>query len=275
MTRISAFYRGQPVAGHLRLGVLQGLRVLQDPFIVLALLCAGVAVARAQEAVPPLERLINQFAAVRTPIGPCTVPRLVASIARSAEFAVGVETVAEPCNYVSPSSAAPSSEIANLNGLAVREALDLLVKIDPRYRWAEVDDVIVVRPVAAWGFRDHFLHRTVTSFGFDDQNLWGAFHHLRLAFGQPSPEQVLLRQGRTAMSDKKFTVRSRTRSLLEALDAVVAAHGALQWEIAYCQPELRLEFAMLSLFPADLDGVRAPMSYEDQSGRTIIPCMTK
>jgi hypothetical protein len=46
-------------------------------------------------------------------------------------------------------------------GLTMRQVLDLIVGLDPRYTWREVDGVAVVRPSAAWSDPNDALNRHV------------------------------------------------------------------------------------------------------------------
>ena len=41
----------------------------------------------------------------------------------------------------------------------------------------------------------------------------------------------------------------------DALNAVVRAHGSLQWRVEYCKPQARFEYALIRLLTFDGDGV--------------------
>ena len=96
--------------------------------------------------------------------------------------------------------------------------LDLLIKADSRYYWVDSDGVVVVRPLDAWKKRDHFLHDTLQSCVLEEQNIGRAMENLRGGCGEcrfmsNDPTLVTLSLGPV--------------SRIEALDAVVRAHGRL------------------------------------------------
>jgi hypothetical protein len=129
-----------------------------------------------------------------------------------------------------------------------------------------------MRPLSAWTDRDHFLNQSIGSFAFDEQNVNGALHYLKLAIGQPSHADALLIPGRTAQADQKFTVKPVTTTFIGALDAVVRAHGAMQWEISYCAPETRRVNARLWLWTKDEAGTGSSFYEKDETGHYVSSC---
>jgi hypothetical protein len=51
--------------------------------------------------------------------------------------------------------------------MTVRAALDTLMGLAPNYRWKEMDDVAVVRPVASWTDARNALNLQVQPFSID------------------------------------------------------------------------------------------------------------
>jgi hypothetical protein len=56
----------------------------------------------------------------------------------------------------------------DLIGLSVREALDALVRVDRRYSWRTVDQVIVLRPSEAWTDPKNVLNQPVADIDWND-----------------------------------------------------------------------------------------------------------
>jgi len=119
-------------------------------FLVVAALLVPAAVL-AQPALT--SRTIDEHVRVRLPLAPCQIPNIVVRIAEVLKVPAGAEAVPEHCpDPLHPEPPMTSSE--SLIGMTLRDALDAVVRLDPRYRWVESDGVIVVRPIAAWDSRD-------------------------------------------------------------------------------------------------------------------------
>jgi hypothetical protein len=59
----------------------------------------------------------------------------------------------------------------------------------------------------------------------------------------------------TAEANRQFSVSISGSSALAALNGVVRAHGGLKWELGYCQPQRRVEFARIFLHTFDSAGI--------------------
>ena len=142
--------------------------------------------------------------------------------------------------------------------MTVAEALDTLVKLDPRYRWVESNGVILVRPVRAAVDPKHFLHQTVSSFAFENKSLSGALHAVYLALGHDGSDQRAAQN--TPDGAREFSVNVSSTSIVEALTEIVLVHGAMRCEIGSCFPTPSLEHAIISLYTYDGAGLgrRAP-----------------
>lgn len=222
------------------------------------------------------ERLIDQNVTIRS-IGHCTVAGVVLAIGRIVAAPTGVEFVPGRC----PDDRAKTRvlpEPLTLLGMTAGDALNLLVRLDPRYAWKDAGGVLVLRPIAAWADRQHFLRGKFDEFDIVDEHLGAA---LGLIAGAIRQGAGAIRQGagaglrnwsmRTPQGDRRFTVRLGNVEMIDALNAVVRAHGDLQWRIYYCQPYARAEFANVGLRTHDEDGLAsaAPIM---RDARTLDTC---
>jgi hypothetical protein len=106
--------------------------------------------------------------------------------------------------------------------------------------------------------KQHFLHRTLSSFAVDDQNLAGALDQIRAArdgdVRHPSFAEIPMR---TEQGLRTFSVALGTTTLFEAMNAVVREHGAMWWQVNYCQPQALAEFSQVYLYTFDGFGLGA------------------
>src|SRR5262245_14184021 len=132
-------------------------------WLIVALFFAIQAAGAAQE-----ELTISGDVRLTLPVGTCTLPGLVRLIAEDLKMPAGIEALPGPC--VGPRRV---RERVSLSGMTLAGAMDRAISEDPRYWWTLTDGVLVVRPLEAWGEREHFLHRTLTSFQVENRNLDG------------------------------------------------------------------------------------------------------
>ena len=228
--------------------------------------------ARAQEgSVDPLARQVTINVTLKLPVGSCTVPQLAAHIASQLDIPSGIELLPVPCTW----SDQPLTDEIPLMGMPVQDVLDLLIKADSRYYWVDSDGVIVVRPLDAWKKKDHFLHDTLQSLELKEQNVGAAMDQI---FARPGR---VVGSGELHMSNDPtlVTLSLGSVSRIEALDAVVRAHGRIRWEVGYCLPELESDVATAWLYVHDEGvarprsglGVRGPFAREG-SNRTVNRC---
>jgi hypothetical protein len=215
--------------------------------------------AREQNAsLPVRERIITRNFPIYVPPHPCSVPSSIQFIAASVdavsgtEYDGGAEHGPQPCKW---QSAPPTQrDQIDLLGLTVEEALNTLVKLDPRYAWQESEGVIMLRPVAAWVDNKHFVHEPIGPIQFENKAMPAALDLLRPIIGRKS-DGLGLPAGNTPHSWQEFSVHLAVMSGLEALNGVVRAHGNLHWELSYCQPERRREYATLFFWTSDRGGI--------------------
>jgi hypothetical protein len=219
----------------------------------------------------PSQGLLVDAIEVERPLGPCAVPRLTERIVQSAHVPAGIEYVPEPCRSQRRTADRLSESLPI--GMTVQDALDRLVQLDPRYRWMEDDGVIVMRPRNAWNEAGHFLHRTVSSFIVKDEDMTGALNAVQTALGPGRFDAPPQRWHPTPESERRFSVALGGIPGLEALNAVVRAHGSLTWELSYCQPQARYEYGTLWL--TTFDGHRESghaIFLRDEQGKSYDPC---
>ena len=183
-------------------------------------------------ATPPLERMIDISFRVALPAHECTVPSTVSRLARQYHFLAGVEYLLVDCGPLfvgTPRDAA----VSDLQGLSIGEALKKLTEIDPRYRWIELDGVVVVRPVAAWSDPKNLLNFTTRSFVLEDVNVGSALAAVVAALtGHSDRGDILYASAqRTEQGARHFSVKTGATSGGDALSAIVRAHGAAWWEV--------------------------------------------
>lgn len=200
-------------------------RVLGVAFTLLS--CAAAA---QDAAVPPLERLIDTDYSLRLPVHECTVPGAVVGLARRFRFRAGVEYLPVDCQPYWQ-NAARRKESVNLRGLTIREALGKLSALDRRYRWAESDGLIVMRPVEAWADPNNLLNYTAGSFELNDVNFGGALDAVVSALTGEQHSTAASLAERTEQGARRFSVRAGATSVAAALDAIVRQHGNAWWEV--------------------------------------------
>jgi len=159
-------------------------------------------------------------------------------------------------------------------GVTVAAALDRPMTFDPRYRWAESDGVIVVRPLEAWADARHFLNATVSDVGFSDQAISNIANLVSQAMhGEPLTLSAVEVPGRTEEGNLHFSVGPRTTSIIEFMNAVVRTHGSLAWTVGYCRPARKPEYASFMLWTFDRAGAGGgPKPVPDQNGKMHVDC---
>jgi hypothetical protein len=238
---------------------------------LVAVLAVALPAAAQERAVEPLARQVTSNFTLKLPVGSCTVPQLAAWIASHLDIPSGVELLPGPCT--SPDQ--PMGEEVSLMSMPFQDVLDLLIKADSRYYWVDSDGVIVVRPLDAWKKKDHFLHDTLQAVELKEQNIGAAM------------DQIFARPGRVVGSGELIMSNDPTLvtlslgpvSRIEALDAVVRAHGRVRWEVGYCLPEIESDVATAWLYVYD-EGVARPRSglgvpgpfAREGSNRTVNRC---
>ncbi len=226
--------------------------MLPAPLLIVPFLATALAGSPPQ--LPVTDRIIEEDVRVRVPLLPCTVPQVAIRIAESLPIPIGLERVPEPCAEKGKKYPEREDEIV-LTGMSVGRAFDRLVELDERYVWSEVNGVLILRPGVTWFDSDHFLHRRVPLFRVRDGRIWAAMDAIHSALGGARGPADETWPARTPQSNRTFSVSLPTTTVVDALNAVVRAHGSLRWTVEYCKPQARFEYAMVRLNTFDGDGI--------------------
>ncbi len=216
------------------------------------LLVASMAAPPSQAQV--LDRVIEEDIRVRLPLLPCTVPQVAIRIAESLPVPLGLELVPEPCGERGEEAPDRQDEVV-LTGMSVSRAFDRLVELDDRYVWSETDGVLVLRPGITWFDSNNFLNRKIPGFKVREGRIWAAMAAVHSALdGIRGPADEVW-PARTPQGNRLFSIFMGPTTVVDALNAVARAHGALRWTVEYCKPQARYEYAMVRLATFDGDGV--------------------
>jgi hypothetical protein len=108
----------------------------------------------------------------------------------------------------------------------LRKVLDAMIAADLRYEWREDDGVIVVRPVDSWSDETSWLNIVVDGVTLSDV----AATELHAVLTRMVGVKVTPSQG--VGDTKRFSVTiPKNGTLLQALNAIVRAHGTLTWAV--------------------------------------------
>jgi len=161
---------------------------------------------------------------------PCDLGLLVAQVGHALKLPVGFENTREcPLTFRGPAEGA----VEDLSGKSPRDVFDYLVTFYPEFSWKDIDDVIVVRPKAAWDDPRDVLNFRTASFASTDKPLDDAVHRLLRAV-MPSafvPHDDLADPERPI--NRRVTIVFRGGTMLEALNAIVRSREDLDWQLGY------------------------------------------
>lgn len=158
-----------------------------------------------------------------------------------------------PMGFEAAVTGGPVAVDVKASGKSVRAVLDAIVRADPRYEWREEGSVIVLRPAAAWTDRDDVLHRNVAAIRFDDVGIADAMAITVGLFGQ-----TLHATQRNDLGDqKRFNLDLPPGTVIDALNGIVRAHGALAWGLEPFPPTPPAPGSVVSPFMVSLVSGRA------------------
>ena len=241
--------------------------------VAATVLLAGTMAAPVSQA-QVLDRVIEEDIRVRLPLLPCTVPQVAIRIAESLPAPLGLELVPEPCGE--PGKKAPEREDeVILNGMSVSRAFDRLVELDQRYVWSEADGVLIVRPGVTWFDPSHFLNRKLPLFRVKEGHMWTAMNEVHSVLEGARGPADEIRSGRTPQGDRSFSVSLGRTTVVDALNAVVRAHGSLRWTVEYCKPQALFEYATVRLNTFDGDGIARHSATRRDDGTWSDACSTR
>jgi len=221
---------------------------------------AAVRHASAQEQHSPfLTRTVTASIQIRSPLSDCGLPALVLRLSRTLDFPAGVENVPHPCE----SGESKVDGYIPVTGWAVKDVLDRLQALDPRYVWRELNGVLVVRPTTAWLNMDHFLERRVDEFKLVDSNIAETLGALRLVLGDRATRGIAALGNRSEQGRRLVSLELYGATGLEMLNDVVRSHRSMQWQIEYCESGLSAQHAQVWLTTSD--GIRIGATHRTAS----------
>jgi hypothetical protein len=161
-----------------------------------------------------------------TPPLPTWSDGAVLSVGRTAGIVVGFEAAPEVKEVGAIATAAIAASVKahgriSLAGKTVREALDTIVAIDPRYRWIDVHGVPVVRPWASWTDPEHPLNQVVAPIVWPEIDLATALSKVSALVSGTDLSGPVPGSGRGPV----FAVETGPIAVMELLNAIGLAHG--------------------------------------------------
>jgi hypothetical protein len=137
------------------------------------------------------------------------------------------EAVGVPMGFEKAPRQQGSAETRHIQATSrrLRDVLDDIIKIDPRYEWREDAGVVVIRPVDAWN-RPSVLDTLLGPVTLENATSDDADHVVHQVFSLANDEEPRLR------NIKRFSVDVPADTpLLQFVNAVVRAHGSLSWTL--------------------------------------------
>lgn len=141
----------------------------------------------------------------------------VKELAAAVRVPMGIETLSAPAAFV-------QSDAVRVTGLTLRDALQVLMTVDPGYAWREMDGVIVLRPVDAWNDGSSPLFRIVSDLHAENVTVDRAIGVLMARLGDEDHVKNYFPDTRRISLDLPHG------TVLDGLNHLVRAHGELCWE---------------------------------------------
>jgi hypothetical protein len=204
--------------------------------LVIGLGSIGALSGQAKPAASVLDRIVreqpNGGPYVLSPPLPDWSDGAALSVARAAGIVVGFEASPEVKEIgATPREVAAqikSRQRVSLAGKSVREALDTIVAIDPRYRWVDVHGVPVVRPWAAWTDPRNPLNQVVASISWANIDLATAVSNVSALVSRQEISGTVPGSGRGPV----FSIQTGPTAILELLNSIGLAHGGgVSWSM--------------------------------------------
>jgi hypothetical protein len=184
--------------------------------LVMILVCFLLVSPLAQQS--SLDLPLQTTFAAAVPLGDRETMLIARRLVSSAKVPMGFEQ-AGPL----PTSSGPRTP-QPLVGMTMRQVLDLIVGLDPRYTWREVDGVAVVRPSAAWSDPDDALNRRVQNIHWTSVNARQTLDRLTsVIFDAP----VIATPG--SVNPGTFEVAVADGTVIQVLNAAAKAGGLFWW----------------------------------------------
>jgi hypothetical protein len=107
--------------------------------------------------------------------------------------------------------------------MVLRDALELVSRLDPRFEWREMNGVIVFRPVECWSDPLDPLSRPIPDVSLHDVPI---SEPVRLVLSSLGRVEAAL----TLNEKKKVSIALRQATVLDLLNATAQSHGEVFWE---------------------------------------------
>ena len=148
------------------------------------------------------------------------------AVGRAVGIAIGFEAAPEVRHVGEVATAEIAAAIkarqrVSLAGKTVREALDVIVAIDPRYRWVDVHGIPVVRPWASWTDPRHPLNQVVAPVDWRETDLATSLSRVVALITGTNISGAVPGSGR----GPTLTVQTGPIAVIELLNTIAVAHG--------------------------------------------------
>jgi hypothetical protein len=253
---------------------------------VLALLAAVTLGAQERRAADAILGSAGRPIELEVPVGTGTF-RVIQQVLDAARVPYGVEQAPESRASSPIDLASQPARTLALDGSSVREALNAIVREDPRYEWSEANGRVLVRAASARG--TSALDARVERFAVRDVSYMEALGALVRGMDATRPQPT---GGSVGMSmdadrappsakrpagghDRRITVTLARTTVLVVLEAIASAHGGLSWLVRYDDGESGFDHATIFMMGAGslamASSARAAIATARARDRLIVP----
>ena len=193
----------------------------------------------------PGEHRVTGDAFIYLPVTTANIVLSLSQIAEASGINVGFEALAEETSAQQRNADKRQPSLATwpMRGLLLSEALDMLVSLDDRYGWREIDGVVNFRPTAAFNNPDHFLNTAVGTFELNHAipiEATFAVHRLfrpeceihHPMYGTPEQRAEFL-AGLPPLEQTPITLTVHDSTVLSILNRVIRAYKSVNWIVTY------------------------------------------
>lgn len=205
------------------------------------------------ESLPP-SSIVGPRLTIALPLTPRTLRTSVLRVLQATRTPIGIEMVT-PYEPGAPARPLASTNMYDLTGLTVEQALDKIVGFLPDYSWQKDGGVYHVRPKALVNNGKLPFDRRIDTFTqqFDDVRsaMYGVLALVdprRAAMGVPTIVGSSAIPDRNAQyTNRPIAVDLKGATIREILDAIILKHGDMWWSATYTDangtyPQVMLEF---------------------------------
>jgi hypothetical protein len=226
------------------------------PALLVLLFLSGTTAADAQQIDSP-RRVDFEL---EVPLSPCAVPSATQRLARAMHLSVGLEIAEGDCATRPPVE--PNVPSLRLTDLSLDEAFEELQRLDPRYSWSTAYGMRVVRILQQQDDPSAMLNLAVGPLSLESGTIRDALFAVKRLM--QTGEAVVAQNGPewAALSpdlSHRFSVNVGRMPLIDVLNAIVHAHGALRWQVYHCASDR----AQLRFETLDMAGVATTLTLND------------